>query len=44
MVLERRFPSEHGRLRGRARAGKGRDRPGCHTRGQERVFLHVSQL
>lgn len=40
-VLERRFPSQHGRLRGRARAGKGRDRPGCHPRGQERMLLHV---
>ena len=37
VVRECRFPSQHGRLRRRARASKGRNRPGRHTRRQKRM-------
>lgn len=33
-----RFPSQHGRIRRRARTSQGRDRSSCHSRGKKRTF------
>lgn len=42
MVLKCRFPGQHVRICGRARASEGRDRLGCHTPGQERTTSYLS--